>query len=845
MAEIDVVILLCKLNELLMEESLVNEVKDQIRGLQTELKSMCSFLREVDEKRGDVINEAAEGIINLARHADHVIDIFICSSLGQNQKQLMETFIGFEANITQIKSRMREIYSNQTKYGIIRCTQFEEVGDNLIAGERRPIVKEPYMLRREHVMLMLLDHLIKGEFKLAVVSIVGAGKTTLARNVYSSVYIKNYFDCRAWARVPSGCKQYKEVLKGLMKCLMPPNASIEVMDGDGLQRTLSNYLSNKRYFIVIDDISSESWEDLKEAFPDDGNGSRILLVGMSTGQNIYRFDIPLLDKEERWELFCHRVFGDGNCPPELEQVGRSLVDLSHGRPSAILLLAGLFSKKEKTYLVWLKLEADLLRCLLAQCHSKSLKYQVLHRTLFSNSYNGSPHLKFCFLYFGVFPKDFEISTRQLFQLWIAEGFIQDNSEAIAEGYLEELVDKGMVIMVRRRSNGKIRKCRINSCLLTFIKRTAGEARFLQVVSYHGYPNSLRVDFQRNAINEDSADFINLEALSLHSRSLLCFAPDKDHLTEQLDKHIGFSFRLLRVLDLNFVVLDHLPHGIGNLIYLRYLRLNVPSLRSIPSSLCNLRNLYTLDMPSSHISSSPDDIWNMQNLRHLNFGSISISAPHPGKDCISLACLDHLSTLSPSSCTQDVFGSLPNLQTLQIYGDLGSQHKVLSKSLIKLHCLKSLRLAREADSSTQLPMVLTDFQFPPSLTQLTLWNTELKDDPMPTLEKLPNLQVLKLKHNSYWGRKLTCSSGGFPKLQVLHLKTMQWLKEWTMGTESMPCLVCLVINPCAYLRRLPEEIWHLKSLCKLELWWPRPELKPRLREIEEMDRYNILIYPSGL
>ncbi len=67
----------------------------------------------------------------------------------------------------------------------------------------------------------------------------------------------------------------------------------------------------------------------------------------------------------------------------------------------------------------------------------------------------------------------------------------------------------------------------------------------------------------------------------------------------------------------------------------------------------------------------------------------------------------------------------------------------------------------------------------------------------------------------------------------------------MEPGAMPELVSLVINPCAYLRRLPEELWCVKTFCKLELWWPRLELKPKLREFEDMYQYDIQIHPSGL
>ncbi|GAY68471.1 hypothetical protein CUMW_264400 [Citrus unshiu] len=57
------------------------------------------------------------------------------------------------------------------------------------------------------------------------------------------------------------------------------------------------------------------------------------------------------------------------------------------------------------------------------------------------------YLKLCCLYLSVFPVHFEISTKQLYQSWIAEGFITDNNEATAEKYLEQLINGGFVILI--------------------------------------------------------------------------------------------------------------------------------------------------------------------------------------------------------------------------------------------------------------------------------------------------------------------------------------------------------------------------------------------------------------
>ncbi|GAY64121.1 hypothetical protein CUMW_231160 [Citrus unshiu] len=200
--------------------------------------------------------------------------------------------------------------------------------------------------------------------------------------------------------------------------------------------------------------------------------------------------------------------------------------------------------------------------------------------------------------------------------------------------------------------------------------------------------------------------------------------------------------------------------------------------------------------------------------------------------------------SLKSLPSSFLSSLLNLYTLEMpfsYID-HTADEFWKMSKLRLSCLESLKLANESKMPRRSNTILAEYQFPPSLTHLSFSNIELIDDPMPALEKLPVLQVLKLK---YLGRKLACSSDGFPKLKVLHLKSMLWLEEWTMGIKAMPKLECVIINPCAHLKRIPEQLWCLKSLNKLELWWPEPKLRQQLWEFEDKEQYGIQLYPYGI
>ncbi|KDO41145.1 hypothetical protein CISIN_1g047903mg [Citrus sinensis] len=412
-------------------------------------------------------------------------------------------------------------------------------------------------------------------------------------------------------------------------------------------------------------------------------------------------------------------------------------------------------------------------------------------------------LKLCFLYLSVFPAHLEISTRQLYQLWIAEGFIPDNSEATAEKDLELLINRGFVDTRKRGAGGTINTCSVHGRCRPVLLSVAFEAKF--VFFPFGDPKGKsRKNVKRINVFEKQSDFAHLDDYDSHMHSL--------------------------VLDLGSLVLIHYLSGIENLFLLRYLKLNIPSLKSLPSPLLsNLLNLYTLDMPFSYIDHTADEFWKMNNLRHLNFGSITLPA-HPRKYCRSLENLNFISALHPCCCTEDILGRLPNLRNLRIWGDLSYYQSLLSQSLCTLTCLESLKLVSESKMPTLSKIVLVEYQFPPRLTHLSFSNTELMEDP---------------KSRASSSRKLTCGSDGFPNLKVLHLKSMLWLEEWTMGIGAMPKLECLIINPCAYLKKMPEQPWCIKSLNKFNCWWPQLELRQKLREFEDKEQYGIQLYPYGI
>ena len=141
--------------------------------------------------------------------------------------------------------------------------------------------------------------------------------------------------------------------------------------------------------------------------------------------SILPYELPFLKKDESWELLSKKVFQGDPCPPELEALGRQIAESCDGLPLAIVVLGGLLANKEKTYRIWSKL--------IGHVNSHLTEDRSQCQDILALSYNHLPrHLKPCFLYLGIYPEDFEIPARQLIQLWIVEGFVQQTGNRNVE-----------------------------------------------------------------------------------------------------------------------------------------------------------------------------------------------------------------------------------------------------------------------------------------------------------------------------------------------------------------------------------------------------------------------------
>ncbi|KAL3599260.1 hypothetical protein D5086_007178 [Populus alba] len=294
-------------------------------------------------------------------------------------------------------------------------------------------------------------------------------------------------------------------------------------------------------------------------------------------------------------------------------------------------------------------------------------------------------------------------------------------------------------------------------------------------------------------------------------------------------YITRNFKLLRILELEGISCSSIPSTIGELIHLSYLGLKETNIQVLPSTLGSLCNLQTLDIAGNlHLRIIPDVICNMKNLRHLYM------CGHSGGH-LRIDTLKHLQTLTEidvSRWKQNNTADLVSLRKLGIRGNLCSDTIKIFDSISALLQLRSLYLRAEGaefpslvqlgslrsliklhlrGGISQLP---SQQDFPPNLSQLTLEHTQLEQESIEILEKLPKLSILRFKAESYSKEKLTISADGFPQLEFLEFNSLESLHEFKIEENAVPRLESFLIVNCKGLRMLPEEMTFVATLHKL-------------------------------
>ncbi|KAL9262463.1 putative disease resistance RPP13-like protein [Drosera capensis] len=703
---------------------------------------------------------------------------------------------------------------------------------------------------KEGIIASLLSCDSDGGGSVSVIGIVGMGgigKTTLAQLVYNDERIKDRFDVMAWVCVSDNFDAVR-VTRMIIECGTGSTCSMD--NFELLQTQLRGMLKDKKFLMVLDDMWSHGqWERLSTPFSVGAHGSKIITTtrNMDVANGVHAsptFQLELLTDEDGWSLFSRHALSheERNAHPELEPIGRKIVEKCKGLPLSIKALAGVLHSN---------LDVKGWKDVLVSDIWELPQINEVVPALRLSYYHLPPHHKGCFAYCAMFPKDHLFQRESLVRLWMAKNFIplepgsRRGLEDVGDGCFNNLLSRSFFQpAIRSNISGHVmhdlfhdlaQLISRNSCFLLEENKDLGLDDHVRHMSY-------------NAASRNNLYQLEEVPAMKHLRTF--FALSQERLSVEAPVYILPHFKFLRVLSL--VGYNHckLPSTIGKLEYLRYLDVSRSAIVELPESICTLCNLQTLLLfECRQLQGLPQDLWKLISLRHLDISYTKVRRmpEHMGR-------LKNLRTLTTYVVSEDGASTLGELNSFEhLVGDLsleGLQNVAMVDDAIgaNLHeksFLKKLRLAF-GDGTTHIEReqdVLASLRPPSQIHELEIskyagtsfpsWlmgdlpfakmvNLRLSDCrnciSLPRLGQLAclrSLVICGMDHLQKIGPDFYGNGDPFPSLQEMRFESMKSWELWEAsgnGVVDFPTLEVLTLEGCPKLRgAVPIQFPSLRTL----------------------------------
>ncbi|CAL5380221.1 unnamed protein product [Camellia sinensis] len=619
------------------------------------LAEIRAFLDDAEEKQIEnrYVKMWLEELRDLAYDMDDILDEFDTEALQckltsetqvastkkrkwytrLNPTTLLSDFTrSYTSKIEEITTRLQNIFEGGRGLGLHNIV----AGESAKARHRSPstcIIHEPRICGRDEEKKEIIDFLLSSESsdsKVGVIPIVGMGglgKTTLARMVYNDEVVDNNFDLRAWVCV-SDEFDILRISKVILESIT--HKPCEFKELNQVQVQLKQNLVGKKILIVLDDVWDKKyndWKVLKSPFNDGAPGSKIIVTtrdgdvasSMGTVQNHL---LRHLSEHDCWSVFAQHAFGDRSMDanPNLERIGREIVGKCKGLPLAARTLGDLLQNKERDE--W----ENVLNSKIWDLTEPDSEIPPALRL----SYHHLPiHLKRCFAYCSILPKDYEFEEKELVFLWMAEGLLQQQNgqkrmEDLGVEYFRELRSRSFF---QPSSGGESSKFVMHDLINDLAQSVAGYTCFrLEEDKLKDQEQCRKLKSARHSsYMQSSFDTIKKFETFYEAENVRTFLPlslSKNrhcYLTSKVPLELLPKMKRLRVLSLNrYHIGELIPKSIGDLKHLRYLNFSYTRIRTVPESLGTLYNLQTLLLRGCReLRKLPADMGNLINLRHLD------------------------------------------------------------------------------------------------------------------------------------------------------------------------------------------------------------------------------------
>ncbi|CAL5381256.1 unnamed protein product [Camellia sinensis] len=872
-----------KLSSYLINLVSTADVGTGIQNLKKALEDLETLLADAENKQvyDKDIKKWLEEVQPLAYDADDLLDDFATAAL---ERKLMaeETTMGRRpAKFPRLSSIVPFNLKNGSKLNEI-TSQLQEVAtkgkdlglDKRLAGRmstdlwqrsQTTCLKEPHIHGRDEDMKQIIE-LLLGDAPTAkkfdvipIVGMGGIGKTTLAQHIYDHDKVEKHFNMKAWV-----CVSVDFDILGTTKAILESftHRPCDLGKLNEVQVQLRDTLAEKKFLLVLDDVwhyGHDGWNSLRLPFGAGAPGSKIIVttregvVVKQMGMDEY-LNLKKLSYDDCWLIFAHHAFENRNIMecPELVSIGKKIVEhRSGGLPLAARALGSLLRCKQeerewKEILnsnIWNEESGILLALKLSYLHLPS-------------------HLKRCFSYCAIIPKDYEFEEEELVLLWMAEGLIEqpkggEQMEDLGRKYFHDLVSRSFF----QPSSGNKSKFIMHDLINDLAQDVAGDKCFRLENNLEGGRQNKISDKACHA-SYVASRYDGIRKIKVFDdakclRTFIEFSPQQQFhfVTRYLFHDLLPKLQCLRELRLHCDSIDELPDSIGDLKHLRYLDVSWSGITRLPDTVVTLYNLQILFLKfCNQLQKLPLNMGRLVNLRHFDMTGVHI--PSSEEMSLHVGKLTNLQTLSNFMVGKDCgrkIGELKNLSHIQGAIHISRLENVSGvkdardANLTSKEELKELSLEWDESHSSQNDIVVLDVMRPFKLlerltiigygsTKFPNWVGDVSYSKMvfmglkgskyctslPPLGQLPLLKDLYIEGMSaikrlgceFYGHQ--CGAKPFPSLERLSFEFMPEWEDWsafeTEGVQPFGHLSELSIINCPKLvGRLPNDLPCLNSL----------------------------------